>query len=71
MNGDKRTMTLNLTPREMAVVEELAHKKDLTKTGVLRLALRLLQKIDAKIELGGKLYVEDESTKEKSELVIF
>ena len=70
MNVAKRTMTLNLTPQEMEVVEELAEKKDISKTAVLRLALRLLQKVDARVELGSKLYVEDELTKEKSELVI-
>ena len=63
-------MTLNLTPQEMAVLEELAEKKDLSKTGVMKLALRLLQTIDARVEPGKKLLVEDEATKEKSELVI-
>lgn len=66
----KRTMTLNLTEKEMRVVEELAEKKDLSKTGVMKLALRLLQNIDARLEPGKKLLVEDEKTKEKSELVI-
>ncbi len=69
-NNDKRTMTLNLTPREMAVLEDLASKKDLSKTGVMRLALRLLQAVDAKIRMGQKLMFEDEKTKEKSELVL-
>ena len=67
---EKRTMTLNLTPREMAVLEELASKKDLSKTGVMRLALRLLQAVDAKIQMGQKLMFEDEKTKEKSEMVL-
>jgi hypothetical protein len=69
-DNDKRTMTLNLTPREMAALEDLATKKDLSKTAVMRLALRLLQAMDAKIELGQKLVFEDEKTKEKSELVM-
>jgi hypothetical protein len=69
-DNDKRTMTLNLTAREMAVLEELAAKKDLSKTGVMRLALRLLQATDAKIELGQKLMFENEKTKEKGELVM-
>ena len=68
--NEKRTMTLNLTPREMAVLEELAAKKDLSKTGVMRLALRLLQAVDAKIQMGQKLMLEDEKTKEKSEMVL-
>lgn len=69
-DNEKRTMTLNLTPREMAVLEELAAKKDLSKTGVMRLALRLLQAVDAKIQMGQKLMFEDEKTKEKSEMVL-
>ena len=67
---EKRTMTLNLTPREMAVLEELAAKKELSKTGVMRLALRLLQAVDAKIQISQKLMFEDEKTKEKSEMVL-
>jgi hypothetical protein len=66
----KKTMTLNLTPQEMAVLEDLALKKELTKTGVIKLAIRLLQTLDARIEPGKKLFVEDEATKDKSELVI-
>ena len=69
-DNEKRTMTLNLTAREMAVLEELAAKKDLNKTGVMRLALRLLQAVDAKIQSGQKLMFEDEKTKEKGELVM-
>jgi hypothetical protein len=67
---EKRKMTLNLTVREMAVLEALASKKDLSKTAVMRLALRLLQAVDAKIHLGQKLMLEDERTKEKTELVL-
>jgi len=63
-------MTLNLTIREMEALEVLAAKKDLTKTATLRLALRLLQAVDAKVEMGQKLYVEDELTKDKSELIL-
>jgi hypothetical protein len=70
MSDEKRTMTLNLTAREMAVLEELAAKKDLSKTGVMRLALRLLQAVDAKMLAGQKLMFEDEKTKEKGELVM-
>lgn len=66
----KRTMTLNLTAREMEALEVLASKKDLSKTATLRLALRLLQAVDAKVDMGQKLYTEDEQTKNKSELVL-
>ena len=66
----KRTMTLNLTSQEMAVLEELAAKKDLSKIATVRLAIRLLQTMDARLKPGKKLLVEDEATKETSELVI-
>ncbi|MEA3208748.1 MAG: hypothetical protein QOE70_1805 [Chthoniobacter sp.] len=66
----KKTMTLNLTDQEMRVLEDLAQKKELTKTGVMKLALRVLQTLDARIEPGKKLLIEDEATSEKSELVI-
>ena len=38
-------MTLNLTAQEMAVLEELAAKKDLSKIAVVRLAIRLLLRV--------------------------
>ena len=67
---EKRTMTLNLTEREMAALEALTVKKGLSKTATMRLALRLLQAVDAKVQLGHKLFVEDDRTREKSELVV-
>lgn len=63
-------MTLNLSAREMDALEKLSAAKGLSKTGVMKLALRLLQSIDARLEPGKKLLVEDEKTNEKSELVI-
>jgi len=66
----KKTMTLNLTKREMNALETLAAEKDLTKTGVMKLALRLLQTVDDKVRMGQKLLFEDEDSKEKSELLL-
>lgn len=66
----KKTMTLNLTDAEMAVLEGLSLKKDLSKTAVLRQALRVLQMMDARVERGEKLFFEDEAEKTKSEIVI-
>src|SRR5205823_14425730 len=43
MSDGKKTMTLNLTEREMEVLEELSRKKELSKTAVIRQALRLFQ----------------------------
>jgi len=66
----KRTMTLNLTDAEMTALEELSRKKDLSKTAVLRQALRLFQMVDSRIERGEKLYFEDEAKKEKAEVMV-
>ena len=68
--AEKRTMTLNLTQREMDALAALAAAKDLSKTGVMKLALRLLQAVDAKVRMGQKLLFEDEKSKEKSELLL-
>ena len=66
----KRTMTLNLTEREMAVLDELCIKKGLNKTALLRQALRLYQAVDTRLEQGDKLLFENDKTKEKSELMV-
>lgn len=66
----KRTMTLNLTEPEMQVLESLSVKKDLSKTALLRQALRMYQAIEARIENGDKLFFEDEKTKEKAEVMM-
>jgi len=66
----KRTMTLNLNEAEMRVLEELGAKKQLSKIGVIRQALRLYQMVDARLERGDKLFFEDDKTKDKSEVVM-
>lgn len=65
----KKTMTLNLTEQEMEVLESLSTQKDLSKTAVLRQALRLYQLVDARLAQGGKLFFED-GQKEKAELMV-
>ncbi len=65
----KRTMTLNLTDAEMSVLDDLSVRKDITKTAVVRQALRLYQTIEARVEKGDKLLFENETTKEKAELM--
>jgi hypothetical protein len=66
----KKTMTLNLTDAEMGVLEDLCVKKDLSKTAVLRQALRLYQVVETRVERGDKLFFEDEETKEKAEVMM-
>ena len=66
----KRTMTLNMTDAEMRVLDELSAKKDLSKTALLRQALRLYQMVDARVERGDRVQFENEATKEKAELML-
>jgi hypothetical protein len=67
---DKRTMTLNLTPAEMEALDHLAVKKDLSKTAVLRQALRLYQLVDARLGMGEKLVFEDDKLQKKAEVMV-
>jgi hypothetical protein len=62
-------MTLNLTDAEMQALDEMSLRKDISKTAVLRQALRLYQTVDARVERGEKLLFENETTKEKAELM--
>ena len=67
---ERRTMTLNLTDREMEALEELAGRKDLSKTQVVRQAIRLYQTVESRLESGEKLYFEDKDKASKSELMM-
>lgn len=66
----KKTMTLNLSDEEMAVLERLCEKKDLSKTALIRQALRLYQRIEERLERGDKLFFEHEASKEKAEVMM-
>lgn len=46
------TMTLNLSAREMEVLEQLAVEADMSKTAVMRQALRLYQMVRTRIKAG-------------------
>lgn len=69
MAAQKRTMTLNLTDAEMQALEELAARKELSKTAVIRQALRLYQLVDARLQDGEKLFFED-LEKKKAEVMV-
>ena len=65
--NEKRTMTLNLTESEMLALEELSQRKQLTKTALIRMAIKLFQLVDERTTDGGKFYMEDKQ-KQKMEL---
>jgi sRNA-binding protein len=67
---EKRTMTLNLSGQEMMALDRLADEKGLSKTALLRQALRLYQSVTKRLEKGEKVFVEHPETKEKAELMM-
>lgn len=68
--ADKKTMTLNLTEAEMTVLEKLSMQKDISKTAVLRQALRLYQLMEVRLARGEKLFFESDDTKDKAEIML-
>lgn len=66
----KRTMTLNLADAEMAVLEMLCEQKGLSKTALIRQALRLYKSVDDRLARGDKVFIENEDKTEKAELMV-
>ena len=50
-----KTMTLNLAEKEMAVLEAMAAEKEMSKTAIMRQALRLYQLVDTRIKAGERM----------------
>lgn len=67
---DRKTMTLNLSEPEMDVLDSIAARKGLSKTALVRQALRLYQSVDVRLERGEKILFENPLSKEKAELVV-
>lgn len=63
-------MTLNLSAPEMDALDQLARKKDVSKTTLIRQALRLFQLVDARLAQGEKLFLEDDRENKKAEVVV-
>lgn len=67
---DRKQMTLVLNDKEMALLEEMAERRGMSKTALLRQALRLYQSVTERIDDGEKVFVERPATKEKTELMV-
>ena len=48
----------------------LSSRYDMSKTAIIRKALRMYQVIDTRLQKGEKLFMEDEVEKKKSELLV-
>ena len=53
----------------MRILNELSMRKEISKTALLRQALRLYHTLEEHAEKGDKLVVENERTKERKELM--
>jgi predicted transcriptional regulator len=51
----EKTMTLNLSEKEMAVLDGLAAEKEMSKTAIMRQALRLYQLVTIRLNAGEQL----------------
>lgn len=60
--GGKASMTLSLSEAEMGAVDEMATKKGVSKTALIRQALRLYQLLDGKLSDGYRMKLVNPST---------
>ena len=66
----RRQMTLVLSEKEMYLLNRMADDRSMSKTALMRQALRLYQSVTERIDNGEKVFVEHTTTKEKTELVV-
>jgi Ribbon-helix-helix protein, copG family len=66
----KTLISLNLSSSELDLLTELSGKKEMSKSAILRQALRMMAVLEQRIEQGEKFYVES-LDKEKSEVLLF
>jgi predicted transcriptional regulator len=67
---EKRTMTLNLSEEEMNSLDQLALRNDMTKTAVIKKAIRIYLILEKRMQRGEHIFVEDELNKVKVELLL-
>ncbi|MET1113230.1 MAG: ribbon-helix-helix protein, CopG family [Allosphingosinicella sp.] len=67
---DRKAMTLILNGRDMTALEQLAAEKGVSKTAVIKQAIRLYQSMSERIVQGDKLYMENPISKDKAELMV-
>jgi hypothetical protein len=63
-------MTLMLSDKEMTLLDELSRSRGMSKTALVRQALRLYQSVTERLENGDKVFVERPATQEKTELMV-
>jgi hypothetical protein len=65
----KTLISLNLSEVELGLLNDLSQQKEMSKSAVLRQALRMMGIVERRIQQGEKFYFESPD-KEKSEVVL-
>ena len=68
--GEKRTMTLNLSDEEMSDLEQLAARSGMSKTALIRKAIRIYLTLEKRMQKGEHIFVEDELHQARAELLL-
>ena len=68
--GEKRTMTLNLSEEEMSSLDQLALRNGMSKTAVIRKAIRIYLILEKRMQRGEHIFVEDDLHQVKAELLL-
>ncbi len=63
-------MTLNLSEEEMNSLEQLALRNDLTKTAAIKKAIRIYLILEKRMQKGEHIFVEDDKSQVKVELLL-
>lgn len=68
MLSGKTLISLNLSQAELDLLTELSERKEMSKSAVIRQAIRLMGMMEQRLSKGEKLYFES-LDKEKSEVL--
>jgi hypothetical protein len=68
---DKKMMTLKLLEEEMKSSDRLALRNDMTKTVIIKKAIRICLVLEARLLRGEHIFVEDMADRGKVELLLY
>lgn len=71
MVRNKKAVTLLLGDADMEMLEDLAKKKDASKTAVIKQALRLYKTVDSRMESGEELIFRKRTAGGRDHLEVF
>lgn len=67
---NRKTMTLNLSVNEMEALERLCEEKSISKTALIRQALRLYQSVHSQLGQGYNIYAENPQLERKRIIIV-